>query len=102
MIFNDIALNPGPATSVENWVQPGHQVMIEHRSENLLRAPILTYSRQQLMDLKRQRCFPSSTAITLLKQCGIFKFRGRRGGRYLTNREALTVLCSVIKHAGSG
>ena len=42
----------------KNRVQPGHQVMIEHRSENLLRAPILTYSRQQLMDLKRQRCFP--------------------------------------------
>ena len=75
-IFNDIALNPGPATSVENWVQPGYQVMIEHRSENLLRAPILTYSRQQLMDLRRQRFFPSSTVITLLKQCGIFKFRG--------------------------
>ena len=50
-IFNDIALNPGPAKSVENRVQPGHQVMIEHRSENLLRAPILTYSRQQLVDL---------------------------------------------------
>ena len=56
--------------------------MIEHRSENLLRPPILTYSRQQLMNLRRKRCFPSSTAITLLKQCGIFKFRGRRGGRY--------------------
>ena len=81
-IFNDIALNPGPATNVENRFQPGHQVMIEHRSENLFRAPILTYSRQQLMNLRRQRCFPSSTAITLLKQCGIFKFRGRRGGRY--------------------
>ena len=81
-IFYDIALNPGLATSVENRVQPGHQVMIKHRSENLLRAPILTYSRQQLMDLRRQRCFPSSTAITLLKQCGIFKFRGQRGGRY--------------------
>ena len=59
-ICYDIALNPGPATSVENRVQPG----------------------QQLMDLRRQRCFPSSTAITLLKQCGIFKFRGQRGGRY--------------------
>ena len=81
-ICYDIALNPGPATSVENRVQPGHQVMIKHRSENLLRAPILTYSRQQLMDLRRQHCFPSSTAITLLKQCGIFKFRGQRGGRY--------------------
>ena len=81
-ICYDIALNPGPATSVENRVQPGHQVMIKHRSENLLRAPILTYSRQQLMDLRRQRCFPSSTAITLLKQCGIFKFRRQRGGRY--------------------
>ena len=45
--------------------------MIEHCSENLLRAPILTYSRQQLMDLRRQRCLPSLTAITLLKQCGI-------------------------------
>ena len=52
-IYNDIALNPGPATNAENQVQPGHQVMIEHRSkiqvmiehrsENLLRAPILTY-----------------------------------------------------------
>ena len=81
-IFNDIALNPGPATSVENRVQPGNQVIIEHRSENLLRAPILTYSRQQLMDLRRQHCLPSLTAITLLKQCGIFKFRGPRGGRY--------------------
>ena len=81
-IFDDIALNSGPATSVENRVQPGHQVMIKHRSENLLRAPILTYSRQQLMNLRRQHCFPSSTAITLLKQCGIFKFRGRRGGQY--------------------
>ncbi len=81
-IFNDIALNPGPATNAENRVQPGHQVMIEHRSENLLRAPILTYSRQQLVNLRRQRCFPSSPAITLLKQCGIFKFRGRKEGRY--------------------
>ena len=58
------------------------QVMVEHRSENLLRVPILTYSRQQLMDLRRQRCLPSSIAITILKQCGIFKFRGQRGGRY--------------------
>ena len=82
-IFNDIALNPGPATNAENRVQPGHhdQVMIEHRSENLLRALILTYSRQQLLNLRGKRCFPPSTAITLLKQCGIFKFRGRRGGR---------------------
>jgi len=31
-IFHDIALYPGPATSVENRVQPGHQVMTEHRS----------------------------------------------------------------------
>ena len=54
--------------------------MIKHDSENLLKAPILTYSRQQLMDLRRQCCFPSSKAITLLKQCGVFKFRGRRGG----------------------
>ena len=61
-IFNDIALNPGPATNAEDRVQPGHQVMIEHRSENLLRAPILTYSRQQLMNLRRQRCFPSSNS----------------------------------------
>ena len=52
--------------------------MIEHCSENLLRAPILTYSRQQLVNPKRQCCFPSSTAITLLKQCDILKFRGRR------------------------
>lgn len=81
-IFNDIALNPGPVTSVENRVQPEHQVMVKHRSENLLRAPIQTYSRQQLMDLRRQCCLPSSTAITLLKQCSIFKFRARRGGRY--------------------
>ena len=80
-IFKDVALNPGPTTNVENRFQFGHQVMIEHRSENLLRAPILTNSRQ-LMNLGRQRCFRSSTAITLLKQCGIFKFRGRRGGRY--------------------
>ena len=56
IFIKDIALNPGPATNAENRVQPGHQVMIEHRSENLLRAPILTYSRQQLMNLRRQRC----------------------------------------------
>ena len=78
-MFNDIALSPGPATNAENRVQPGHQVMIEqrsenqvmieHRSKNLLRPPILTYSRQQLMNLRRKRWFPSSTAITLLKQC---------------------------------
>ena len=64
-IFNDIALNPGLATNAENRVQPGHQVMIEHSSENLLRAPILTYSRQQLMNLRRQRFF-------LLQQLSLF------------------------------
>ena len=90
-IFKDIVLNPGPATNVENRFQPGHQVVIEHRSKNLLRAPILTYSRQQLMNLRRRRCFPSSTAVTLLKQCGIFKFRERRGGRY---RKKSAPLCN--------
>lgn len=65
-LFNDdIALSPGPATNIINWVPPVHQVMIEHRSENLPRAPILTYSRQQLMNLGQQCCFPSSKAITL-------------------------------------
>ena len=70
-IFNDSALNPGPPTNAGNRVQSGHQVMIENRSENLLKAPILAYSWQQLMNLRRQRCFPSSTAIALLKQWGI-------------------------------
>ena len=69
--FNDSALNPGPPTNAGNRVQSGHQVMIENRSENLLKAPIVAYSRQQLMNLRRQRCFPSLTAIALLKQWGI-------------------------------
>ena len=95
MIFNDIALNPGPATSVENWVQPGHQVMIEHRSENLLRAPILTYSRQQLMDLRRQRCFTSSIAITLLKQCGILSLEDEE----VDNIEEFSAIMQIFQFA---
>ena len=82
-IFNDVALNPGPVTSLlnGNQVRAGHRVMAEHCAENVLRLQPQAYSRQQLMDLRWHCCFPSSTTITLLKQCGIFKFRGRRGGR---------------------
>ncbi len=82
-ILNDVALNPGPDTSLssENQVRAGHRALAEHCAENLFRLPPQAYSRQQLMDLRRHCCFPSSSTITLLKQCGIFKFRGRRGGR---------------------
>ena len=76
-IFNDVALNPGPVTSLLNGIQvrAGHRVTAEHCAENVLRLQPQAYSRQQLMDLRWHCCFPSTT-ITLLKQCGIFKFRG--------------------------
>ena len=41
----------------------------------------LQYSRHQLLEYRQNYCFPMFTILFILKQCGIFKFRGRRGGR---------------------
>ena len=41
----------------------------------------LQYSRHQLLEYRQHYCFPTFTTLFILKQCGIFKFRGRRGGR---------------------
>ena len=41
----------------------------------------LQYSRHQLLEYRQNYRFPMFTTLFILKQCGIFKFRGRRGGR---------------------
>ena len=41
----------------------------------------LQYSLHQLLEYQQHYCSPTFTTLFILKQCGIFKFRGQRGGR---------------------
>ena len=41
----------------------------------------LQYSLHQLLEYQQHYCSPTFTTLFILKQCGIFKFRGRRGDR---------------------
>ena len=41
----------------------------------------LQYSRHQPLEYRQHYCFPTFATLFILKQCGIFEFRGRRGGR---------------------
>ena len=79
-IFVDVEINPGPDSSQYNYGKPYN---VECRlMADLSRSTLtLQYSRHQLLEYRQNNCFPTFTTLFILKQCGIFKFRGRRGGR---------------------
>ena len=79
-IFIDVEINPGPDSSQYDY---GERSNVEnHLMADLPRSTLtLQYSRHQLLGYRQHYCFPAFTTLFILKQCGIFKFRGRRGGQ---------------------
>ena len=79
-IFVDVEINPGPDSRQYDY---GKRCNVECRLMAGLSRSTLTlqYSRHQLLEYRQNNCFPTFTTLFILKQCGIFKFRGRRGGR---------------------
>ena len=79
-IFIDVEINPGPDLSQYDY---GERSNVEyHLMADLPRSTLtLQYSRHQLLEYRQHYCFSTFTTLFTLKQCGIFKFRGRRGGR---------------------
>ena len=79
-IFVDVEINPGPDSSQYDY---GERPNVEYHLMNDLPRTTLTLqcSRHQLLEYRQHYCFPTFTTLFILKQCGIFKFRGRRGGR---------------------
>ena len=83
-IFMDIQPQPGPNTSDIRSAAILH--LNQHHARELNRIEntrtLLYYSRNQLLDLRRSSIFEGqSTLFTTLKECGIFRYRGTRGGR---------------------
>ena len=67
-IFDDVALNPGPVTSLlnGNQVRAGHRVMAEHCAENVLRL------QPQAYILDNNSWISDGTAAFLLQQLSLF------------------------------
>ena len=79
-IFVDVEINPGPDSSQYDYSERSN--VEYHLMADLPRSTLtLQYSRHQLLEYRQHYCFPTFTTLFILKQCGIFKFRGRRGGR---------------------
>ena len=79
-IFIDVEINPGPDSSQYDY---GERSNVEyHLLADLPRSTLtLLYTRHHLLEYRQHYCFPTFTTLFILKQCGSFKFRGRRGGR---------------------
>ena len=79
-IFIDVEINLGPDSSQYDY---GERSNVEyHLLADLSRSTLtLLYTRHHLLEYRQHYCFPTFTTLFILKQCGIFNFRGRRGGR---------------------
>ena len=90
-IFIDVEINPGPDSSQYDY---GERSNVEyHLLADLPRSTLtLLYTRHHLLEYRQHYCFPTFTTLFILKQCGSFKFRGRRGGSEKKN----PTLCKFI------
>ena len=80
-IFIDFEINPGPDSSQYDYGERSnveYHLMADLPSRSTL---TLQYSCHQLLGYRQHYRFPAFTTLFILKQCGIFKFRGRRGGQ---------------------
>ena len=75
-IFGDIAINPGPETSIQN--------NLKRRNENLpnildlhINTRVVTYTRAELLGIRRaSRSFVCGSVLHVLKLNGLLRFRG--------------------------